>query len=281
MTKKRIIVLAFLQAGLTLLLAGCTGVHFADIPLNQELPRDFVYRTVITNSTDFRLDPGSNIGVVISPDANGLYQIIGKPLLSDKSIPQVAAIKDGDVYDSTVDSGAAIQGNYLAFTAGFSLSKQATIHIIDAVHAYVPPAEIPDDKLFAIAATKSEISRFWLEDLYISTITKTEAEQESANASASTPAYGAKGNVYHQVGGTFHDWVVAARLINIDFYAKNHGKPANGPIPPNVKIVAAPAPADLSRIPQSKQIFFMPRSGQNLSYAVLPPMGLKFAKPAQ
>ncbi len=274
-TKTKAAVFLFLQAGLTLLLSGChTGVHFADIPLNADLPNDFRYRTVITNSVDFRLDPGSNIGVLISPDANGLYQIIAKPILSDGSTPQVAAIKDGDVYDSTVDSGFALQGNYLTVAAGLSGSNLATIDIVDAIHAYVPPAEIPDEKLFAIAATTNQVPRFWLEDLYISTITKTEAAQESADASASTPAYGAKGNVYHQVGGTFHDWVVAARLINVDAYAQAHGKPANGPIPANVKFIPAPAPAALEHVSPSKRAFYMLRPGQNLSYAVLPPISV-------
>lgn len=265
--------------GACVVLSAC-GVTFADVALNQALPDDFKYRTVIKNSVDFRGDPGANIGLLISPDNTGQYQTIGRPLLAQGSIPQVATLKDGEVYSAKLDSGAAVQGNYLAFTAALSVDQTASLDIVDAVHAYVPPAQIPDDQIFAVAATASTSARYWIEDLYISTVTKTTSSKESASASASPPAYGAKGNVYAQDSVTSHDWVVAARLINVDAYAAAHGKPHNGPTPPAAaSLLLAPTtpPAALSaRLGQQRALAqISPRFGQTVTYSVLPPIVLR------
>ncbi|MDN7569961.1 hypothetical protein [Burkholderia contaminans] len=246
------------------LLQGCS-FGFKDVALNQSLPDDFKYRTILKNSIEFRSDPGSNIGLVISPDEKGQYHIIGKPILPSGVVPQVSALKDGNVYDSKVDAGASSQGSYLAFAATLSVDQTASVDIVDAVHAYVPPADIPDDSLFAIAATHSATPRYWLEDLYISTVTKTVATKESGNVTASPPAFGAKGSIYGDDSETSHDWIVAARLINVDTYALAHGKPANGPIGHDEKLISAPTNTLL-------------RPGQNLSFSVLSPITFDMRK---
>ncbi len=251
-------------------LCGC-GVTFSDVTLNKRTPDDFRYRTVLKNSVEFRMDPASNIGLIIAPDANNEYHIIGKPMLAAGSVPVVAALKDGSVYTSKIDSGASVEGNYLTVAASLSASQAAEIDIVDAIHAYVPPAQIPDDQIFALAATSSSVPRYWLSDLYISTVTTTYAAKESANASGSSPAFGAKGNVYADQGEAVHDWVVAARLINVDQYAKAHNRPANGPIPSDIKIISAAPPSS-----GSSGNRFALREGQHVDYAVLQPIKLKY-----
>lgn len=264
--------------GLTGSLAACAGVKFTDQALNSPLPNDFVYRTVLANSVEFRLNPADNIGVLISPDSAGMYHITAKPMLAPGSTPAVDALKDGEVYDSKVDSGGSLQGNYLAFTASLDATQTAEVHIVDAVHAYVPPAQIPDDQLFAVASTTSTVPRYWLNDLYISTVTRSTYKKEDASASASPPAFGAKGSVYAENTTNIHDWVVAARLINVDAYARDHGKPFNGPIPASARYIVAPttpprALAEHLGMEEAMRETAL-RPGQHLQYAVLPPIKL-------
>ena len=268
----------FMGLCLAMGLAGCQGVTFKDIGVNPPLPDDFKSRTVIKNSIDFRLNPESNIGLIIAPDAAGTYEIIGKPVLASGSVPQSSAFKDGEVYDAIIDSGAAMQGNYLAFAASLSSDQKAELHIVDATHAFVPIADIPDDLIFAIAATASSKPRYWIAELYISTVTKTNSTEESSTATSSGPAFGANGKVYAQDTVSSHDWVVAAKLINVDAYAAANNKPHAGPLPNEMAVspLAAPRLAFVEPLGETgARAARTPRAGQKVGYTVLPPIELK------
>lgn len=236
------IVCAFLGA------CGGSGYSFVPVPLNPGLPQDFKNRTVIKNSVDFRLNPETYIGEVISPDAAGNYTIISKPILAAASKPTSEMFKDGQVYSGQIDQGASAQGSYLAVVSGSLTAKQtADVEIVDAVHAYVPPAEYPDDQLFQLAATHSDVPRYWLAELYISTVSNTVFQDLEGSTSVTAPAFGAKGSVYQKYQQTLHDWSVAAKLIDIDAYARVHNKPSGGPGgPPNHVQVLRISPPELA-----------------------------------
>ncbi len=203
------------------LLAGC-GVHFADQSLNSlPLPEDFKCRTAIKNSVDYRYNPQDNIGLLITPKPDGEYETIGRPILTQGTTPQLDIFKDSNVYQGKVDQGASLQGSYLAFAAGLQANQVASVNIFDVSHAYVLPNQIPDEALFALAAKPTTTPRYWIEQMYISGVTRTVFESESANASGSAEAFGAKGSVYQQASNASNDWIVAVQLLNVDRYAQS------------------------------------------------------------
>src|SRR4051812_29679168 len=122
----RIILVAVLAVGWV----GCntSKYSFVDVPLNGILPADFKNRTVISNSVDFRLNPESYIGEVISPKSAGEYMIVSKPVLDPGSKPVQELFKDGQIYRGQIDKGASAQGSYLtSLTANMTAKQTADV----------------------------------------------------------------------------------------------------------------------------------------------------------
>jgi len=218
----------------TAFLTACAPKYtFPSQPLNSTpLPNDFKNRVVIKNSIDFRINPVKNIGLFIAANGNGYYSVISQPTVASGYTP-IAENMDGAVYESTIDRGASAQGSYLALAAASLSDKQvAQLTIKDQVHAYVPLSGIPEDRIFSIAGTPSTEYRYWIADLYISSISTSVFTNLEGNTAITAPAFGAKGAVYQKGGVAAQDWSVAARLINVDAYAKARNMPYSGPIPP-------------------------------------------------
>ncbi|HZU51534.1 MAG TPA: hypothetical protein VE968_06635 [Sphingomicrobium sp.] len=216
-------------------LAGCANAKtpvytIGNVSVNAPIPQDWTCRTLLKNTIDFRINPSQYIGEVITPNDDGTFSIVAKPILALGSKPIEKSFESGSVYDSKIDKKASASGNYLAIvTASLAANQKMDVDIVDAVHASVPPLEYPDDKLFALAKSKSTIKRFWIAELYISTITESVYSDLSGSTNITAPAFGADGKVYQQSSQTTHDYAVAAKLIDIDDYARNHGKASGGP----------------------------------------------------
>jgi hypothetical protein len=257
------------------LLAGCQHTYtFGNISLNAPIPQDFKNRVVINNSIDFRLNPSDYIGEVIAPNADGTYAIIAKPILATGSTPKQENFTNGAVYDSQIDQNASANGNYLTtVTANLSVNEKMGVDIVDAVHAYVPPSEYPDSQIFTMAATQSTTPRYWIAELYISTITDSVYTDKSGSTNVTAPAFGAGGKVYQQSSTTTHDFAVAAKLIDIDAYARVHNMPSGGP---------APHPATI--VNQTVMVGGGPHApalavAHTLTFAVLPPIEVRPQQP--
>lgn len=197
---------------------GCTGLKFADTPLNKALPQDYKNR-VLWNETDvFKYNLEQLVGHIIYEEGtNGGYA--RGPRIVDRSKPPVMkAIEGGTIYESKIDRGAAAEGSYLAFAAKMDAKQSAEVQIIDNSQVFIPYENIPiGDLLKAGASTNGARKRFYIQGVLLAGVLTKYSSEITADASGVVGnTFGAKGNVYNERGEIARDVRISLLLLDLD-----------------------------------------------------------------
>jgi hypothetical protein len=184
---------------------GCTGVKFADAPVNKQVPEAFTQRSVYPGGIagyDFQDLVGNILFIETSKD----------PLRIDVIRPTgyvnaVIPITDSNnFYRSRIQKGAEAQGSYLAFAANFSSEDMAELTLDDIARAGIElktEATWTDIKNKIIAwvkihpKTNQNTSRLWVKSVVLSRRVYNSHSKIDANASGQVgDVTGVKTGVY-------------------------------------------------------------------------------------
>jgi hypothetical protein len=211
---------------------GC-GIRFGEAALNASLPDTFKNRAVWDDPSilSYRLSelPGTLVHEVTGPNGAKSYKRV-KYIVADGFVPTIDAIKDGTIYSSKVDTGAAVQGNYLAFAASLSTDQTVDVTITDAALSLIPQANVPMAKLLEEAkqAAPPGTRRLWIQAAMLSLVVKRTYTKITASASGVVgDTFGAKGNVYHDSSSLNNDRTIALLIYDIDALKEGEGRLAS------------------------------------------------------
>lgn len=216
---------ALCGATLLLLTLGCAGLQFADEPINQDLPRAFTNRTLWPDTSIFRYRLTELAGTVIyaveQPGGAVEYRRQSR-LLAPGFAPEVEVIRDGTIYSSKIDKGAAAKGSYLALAVDFSDDRMAELTIVDSGLVFIPWDKVPLQALQEEAAKPRPTGtrRLWVQAVLLSEVTKSYFREIKANASGVVGStFGASGKVYNQNSATSREPVMGLLVVDLDALA--------------------------------------------------------------
>jgi hypothetical protein len=213
-----------------LLLAGCPGVRFANIPqFNKELPEDFK-RRVLWNQTDiFKYNLQELAGHVIYAKGQAGEYDRGPRYVKPDKYPPLKIVESGEVYKSKIDKGASAEGSYLAFAAKLSGDQIADVAIIDTAQVFIPYEDIPMDALLEEAkkpAPPETTKRYYIQAVLLATVVTQYGAKIKADASGVVGnAFGAKGNIYNEEQTVSRDVRISLLLIDLDRLVKVKAMP--------------------------------------------------------
>ena len=206
---------------------GCGGMHLGNTLLNLPLPESFAKRRVWPDPSIFQYKLEELPGHVIykyketaHPDSPRYS--LGPKLLKDSYEIKAEPVKDGAIYSSKIDSGASAQASYLAFAGKLSEESAMEVVITDIALALVKAEDIPASKLRMVPWRPDE-ERCWVQGVLLTHVLhKAYTKVDASLSGVVGDVFGAKGNVYHAVGGFTRDAVIALLCIDIDKFVDNY-----------------------------------------------------------
>ena len=203
---------------LAALLAGCDGdgVTFSGQALNHPLPSELVERTVFKSVGAYREHLDQLVGLALAVDDGP-----GSPALSEQSIIGRYLAKDSEVeeksdpvirYESKVDRGLTVDGNYLAFAAGLTAEQKAEVVVTDVASAFAE--EIPWDLLAKVKVPAGK-KAFWVRGATLTTVAYKTYQKQTAKANVSGGAFGVGGEVYASADRFSLDYRIGINLIPV------------------------------------------------------------------
>jgi len=129
---------------LSLIIISCSGVKFANSPVNSPLPDSFTKRALYPGGVagyEFN-DLVGNI-IKLEPNHDPLRMGVIVPEGFRNEIIPIVEAESNNYFKSRIQRGAEINGSYLAFAANFSVDQLAELELIDIARAgisFVNPA---------------------------------------------------------------------------------------------------------------------------------------------
>jgi len=219
-------VLQILTVILSVSITGCSGVKFASDPnFNRNLPQDFVKRDLYEKTDIFKYRLDDLVGHILV-----CKTVTDKPKTEDCELKLTRIIKDNTslvtempkqaIYRSKVNSAAATQGSYLAFTANFSVDQIAEVTITDSTLIAVKAEDVPIDALKTYVTNNPNdglVKRYWIQAALLATLVQKDYTKIKADASGVVGnTTGIGGSVYNEHGSDSYDWRISMLLPDID-----------------------------------------------------------------
>jgi hypothetical protein len=218
-----------------LLVAGCNGVRFADSDENA-LPNDYLNRTRVANTADFRFNMAQNIGAVLEEDPAkpSQYRLAAPSVILPPGFTPTETLlakEENTVYDQKITYGGSASASYAVIGVSLSVDEAAEIAIFDISRAEIPTPQIPVNLLHQYAQTKGPQKQYWVKSLLLSRISRTSYTKENSDATGSGPAFQVKGTVYNTHTVAVQDFNLAAVLIDLDSYRSPSAPPVSAAAP--------------------------------------------------
>lgn len=211
-----------LATGLALLLAGCSGIKFAPVPLNNALPQSFKERTLYPRTEIFRHQLPELAGSILYRKGGTNEFDRGARVIKPGVEVPLQTIKETDaaVYSSKIDRGASVQGSYLAFAASLGEKQTASVDMRDTVMVFIHWNDVPLDELSKLVQSPNPnpgTHRYWVQAALVTAITIDNYAEISTSASGVLgETFGAKGNAYNKQGATTHDYWISMELLDLE-----------------------------------------------------------------
>lgn len=198
---------------LSIFLASCTGISFADEQVDKPLPQDLRNRTLVSDSSLFKYHLGELVGHVVLRKSDGTFTRLQRIA---PSAPAVEVLKDGTLYKSKVTLNSRAQGSYLLFSAALSAEQASEVTIADAAHAYLEtlPSSVTDAATRAYSTRNSDL--FFVQGVVMSVMTRESWIAIDSDAKGVVgSAAGISGQVYNGQRDFSRDYHIAVELVDL------------------------------------------------------------------
>ena len=221
---------------ITLLLAvtltyGCaTGVKFASSPVNKPLPKAFAERTVSLKGGSEYI-PQDIVGNIISKQNDQDPNLIGVVRPANYVYKLIPITETLNYYHSRIQSGAQIEGSYLAFSTKLGAEDMVEITLDDIARASI---EITDEATWGEIENKIikwvkahpkkylNESRLWIKSVILTRMVYNTYTKINADASGQVGAVvGVKTGVYRNNEDQTKSVIVGFDVYDVDRLANN------------------------------------------------------------
>ncbi len=222
----------------SIMLSGCSGVRFAQAPVNTVMPESFTNRSTYPSAVaayEFQ----ELVGSIISTEPGKDLIRVGV-VRAAASVPASIPVTDSlNYYHSRIQQGASAKGGYLAFAVNLSADAMVDLELDDIARATTDYNEEVIAKLNDWVKNHprptADTKRVWVKSVVLTRQLLTNYVKIDANASGQVgEVTGVKTGIYRKSDNTTRSTIIGLETFDVDQLA-NSFQQTSGKITPQLE----------------------------------------------